>query len=261
MTDIHVHLTGQSATFKAVFIVILIAVAAAAGSLVGTCGPEAVVSVALWGADLFTGDDRPYQVAVALPLTGPDSKAGQEVFEAALRYWNQNAATHRVMGISLMPYDDKDDTAIAREVAQQLVDDDKVLAVIGPFSSSTAKAVMPTYIRGNKSEGELPVIMPVPTATTTTALAGKLGGMATLRLPPNNQKQAEDGIHFCSQKLRAETYAIVRDQTNPEYSNDLGYAFKREISKAGEKVVFDIGVGGHSGRLWCDCFDRSAPIA
>ena len=87
-----------------------------------------------------------YNVGVSLPLSGKYEKQGKGMLNAIKLYFdNLNKELPKDVEIQLIVKDDKGDVATARKIAQDFVKNDKLIAVIGNFSSKTALATADIY--------------------------------------------------------------------------------------------------------------------
>lgn len=86
-----------------------------------------------------SGYRKTYSVGVSLPLSGSEAPDGQSML-AAIRFAADEANRTGAAGdgrIELVVKDDKNDPAVARQVAEELTRDSHVLAVVGPYYAST----------------------------------------------------------------------------------------------------------------------------
>lgn len=110
-------------------------------------------------------DSAPVYIAVATSMTGNGAPFGKEIVNSvqmAVDDANQNGGAngHR---IELLVYDDKDDPATAKQVAQQIVDDGRAMIVIGHRVSAASVAAGPIY-----AQAGIPVISSTSTADNIT---------------------------------------------------------------------------------------------
>lgn len=106
---------------------------------------------------LAAGARADYRVGVALPLSGPEKKAGELMRDALRLSADQVNKAGGVKGqrVELVIEDDGDDAAKAAEVAKRFAADPGITAVIGHYSDVTAVGVTPIY-----DKAKLPVIFP-----------------------------------------------------------------------------------------------------
>ncbi|MCI8506289.1 MAG: ABC transporter substrate-binding protein [Lachnospiraceae bacterium] len=97
------------------------------------------------------------KLAAPIPLTGPNSQYGiayRNALEMAVKEFNENGGLNGTE-VVLEVLDDQSDVTQATNLANQLIDDPDVFAVVGTFGSSVGMAVAPTY-----QEGGMPLIAP-----------------------------------------------------------------------------------------------------
>lgn len=103
-------------------------------------------------------------------------------------------------------------------------DEVEVVGVIGHVTSTVTHAYGRFYGRER-----LPLVLPLSTATDlTNYLRGTCKVPAVLRLPPSNDKQAELISKFLSDQ-QALRVILVKDLSNPEYSDDLIEGFRNHF--------------------------------
>jgi branched-chain amino acid transport system substrate-binding protein len=90
---------------------------------------------------------KPIKFAVALPMTGDNSEYGKRFLLSAqmmIEKWN---STGGVLGqqIEIVNYDDKNSAEEAASIAQKIVSDKDIIAVLGHFSSGVSMTAAPTY--------------------------------------------------------------------------------------------------------------------
>jgi len=106
-----------------------------------------VVLVAGCGGGSGAVDEDTLYVAVAGPLTGPCAQDGEAIkngAQLAAEIINQNGGINGKQ-VELVFEDDRSDPKEAANIANKLVNDDKVLAVIGHYNSSCTLAAAPIY--------------------------------------------------------------------------------------------------------------------
>lgn len=209
----------------------------------------------------FAADTHQPTIVAILPLTGPDSWSGRQI-QAAIEYAHEDrciADPEFCANVSLRILDDRGDVEVARRHARDAAEDSDVIAVIGHFSSSVTSDVLSIYC---DEDVDLPLIMPVPTATHITYSARNIGCSASVRLPPSNQLQGQqlaelvrhiEEHHDHNEHDGTTRYiALFRDQNNAEYSNSLGREFASALSADSSinyKLAIDIAVSGPNGGL------------
>jgi ABC-type branched-subunit amino acid transport system substrate-binding protein len=86
-------------------------------------------------------------IAIAGGMTGNGSASGQEMVQSAHLYFDRLNAEGGVNGhpVELLVYDDQNTPELAKQVAQEIVDDGRVMLVIGHSTSTASAAASPIY--------------------------------------------------------------------------------------------------------------------
>lgn len=155
--------------------------------------------------------------------------------QAAAANWNQYEATSR-QNIEVVTFYDEGDPERAAQVAQQIVDDGRFVAVIGHTYSSTSEAAAPVY-----EAASMPAISPSATADDVTS-----GRPWYFRTVFDNSQQGKDIALYALGALETRTAAVVAtDDTYGEtIRSGFAAAFTRPTrlydSKFRGKVLADI---------------------
>ena len=97
------------------------------------------------------------KIAAPIPLTGANSQYGiayRNALEMAVKEFNESGGLNGT-DVVLEVLDDQSDVTQATNLANQIIDDPDVFAVVGTFGSSVGMAVAPTY-----QAGGMPLIAP-----------------------------------------------------------------------------------------------------
>src|SRR5688572_33242716 len=106
--------------------------AAALAALLAACGPK----------------EKVVKIAVAVPLTGDRGTEAQGLRRAVeLAVEQANAAKRFPYKLVAAPYDDRADPKEAVNVANLIVSDPRVVAVVGPYNSGCAIPAAKVYAR------------------------------------------------------------------------------------------------------------------
>jgi branched-chain amino acid transport system substrate-binding protein len=118
----------------------------------------------LWPRDDLGGN--PIYIAFAAGLSGSGAESAVEMQRGLQVYVDYANSNGGIQGrpIQIVSFDDRDNPEIAVEVANQIVADDRFVAVVGHRLSSTSLAAAPIY-----SAAGLPMITPTATADDVTA--------------------------------------------------------------------------------------------
>jgi branched-chain amino acid transport system substrate-binding protein len=186
----------------------------AAAAALSACGPKI--------PDTLT-------IAVAQPLSGPQAGRGKDLLDGAkLAVEEINKAGFKIAGkpvtLELVSVDDKADTATAKKVAQDLVDQ-KVFAVLGHLSSEITAQTIPIYKQGDV----------VQLFTSSAAELTSLGDGNAFRLVANDAMQAKAVAGYASESLRAKSVAMIHE--NSAYGNPMKSDVAAELSKAKKNLA------------------------
>src|SRR6185503_8016493 len=167
-------------------------------------------------------------IAVAQPLTGPQAGRGKDLLDGAkLAVDEINKSGFKIAGkpvtLELVSVDDKADTAVAKKVAQDLVDQ-KVFAVLGHLSSEITEATIPIYKAGDV----------VQLFTSSAAELTKLGEGNTFRLVANDALQARAVASYATDTLRAKNGAMIHE--NSAYGNPMKTDVAAELAKTKKQL-------------------------
>ncbi|MFM1651753.1 ABC transporter substrate-binding protein [Brevibacillus sp. B_LB10_24] len=114
--------------------------------LVSGCGNQASSGSSQGETNPDTGA-REVTIGLSAPLTGNSAQYGKDFRNAITLAINEFNAKAGPIKVNLMEMDSKDDPKEAASIAQKLVDNQNVIAVIGDFSSTTSMAAAPIYQR------------------------------------------------------------------------------------------------------------------
>jgi ABC-type branched-subunit amino acid transport system substrate-binding protein len=108
----------------------------------------AVVAVA--ASLVFLRREQPGEtvyIAIVGGMTGNGAASGQETVQSARLYFDRLNAAGGVSGhpVELLVYDDQNDPELAKQVAQEIVDDGRAMLVIGHSTSTASVAASPIY--------------------------------------------------------------------------------------------------------------------
>ncbi|UOF92520.1 ABC transporter substrate-binding protein [Fodinisporobacter ferrooxydans] len=175
-------------------------------------------------------DKNTITLGVITSITGGDSefgKAQKEGYELALQEINKNGG---ILGkqVKLEYLDDKSSAQEAAKDVDQLVNQDHMKLILGPYSSGSALAVVKkatTY--------KVPVIVPTATAANVT----ETGSKYVFRLCATSDDYAKAMVELFKKQGDVKTLAIVHEDQNFGASADK--AMKKFAQEAGIQVVDD----------------------
>ena len=173
---------------------------------------------------------KPGRIGIITALTGSQQAFGQahdRGFDIALEEIN---ASGGVLGkpLEVVKYDDQSKADIAAQGVAKLVDQDKVTALIGSYSSESTKAIVPLVARRG-----VPLLM--PTATADNVLDNTQGW--SFRLCSGATDYANAMVAFFKNAGLPKSIAIVYENTNFGQAN--GAAMKKAATEAGIPIAAD----------------------
>jgi branched-chain amino acid transport system substrate-binding protein len=195
-------------------------------------GIVAVLGLSLPGAGCRKRDPNEILVGAYLSLSGPDTTFGtdsREGIELALEEVN---AAGGVKGkhLAVLYEDDKSTTAEASQKVRQLIDRNKVVALLGEVASSRSMAG--GLIANTK---HVPMITPSSTAVGVTR-----GREWVFRTCPTDDQQGAVGARFVRENLDRRRVAIFF-AAQDTYSSGLARSFRESFKKLGGEIVADKG--------------------
>lgn len=174
------------------------------------------------------------RLAVAAPLTGDQGTEGQGLLRAVeLAVEQANASGRFPYRLEAAPYDDRADPAEAVNVANLIVSDARVAAVIGHYNSGCALAAAPVY-----AANDMPMITPSatnPKLTLEQLAPGWPGPRVVFRLVPTDDAEGRYAAAFAYRRLRRRRIAVIHDGT--AYGRGLADEFAAAFRKLGGRVV------------------------
>ncbi len=183
-----------------------------------------------------------YRLALAVPLTGDIAAMGlgmKRGADLAVEEVNKQGRFGRV--IELKAFDDRADPKEAVNVANQIVSDNNIAAVIGHFNSGCSIPAAQVYARKD-------LLMITPGATNPKLTLQQLEpawkwNKVIFRVNTTDDVQGQFSANFLFKKFKLKSVAIVHDKT--PYGQGLAEEFKKQFETNGGTVLsFDgISVG------------------
>lgn len=168
------------------------------------------------------------KIGVVMPLTGQISSFGQSAQNGLKLLQDQTNAKGGVNGskIQFVFQDDGGNAANSVTVGQKLINNEKVVAIVGPLTSTCANALAPIC-----QQYKIPMV----TGTATNSKVTSNGDFVyrTCFIDPFQGKVV---AKLAAEDLKAKTAAILYNNGD-DYSNGLAQAFKTAFEAAGGKVV------------------------
>ncbi|MEU8134506.1 branched-chain amino acid ABC transporter substrate-binding protein [Streptodolium elevatio] len=221
------------------------------------------------GSDDDSGDGgKTYTIGFQAGLSGENAQLGiNEANGAELAVVQWNNQPNVPFKIKLTKSDDEASETKAASAAQKLIDDSKVIAVIGPAFSGPTKASGALY-----AQAKLATVS--PSATNPTLTDPSNGFTSLLRGVPNDFAQGSGMATYYAQKLKLKKVLIVDDKS--EYGVGLSDVAKAELTKAGVQVVSEsvpkgtpdytsaattVKNSGADGMIYAGYYQDAAPFA
>lgn len=168
------------------------------------------------------------KVGVYGDLTGQTSSFGQSTRNGIQLAVDEINAAGGVNGkkIELVVEDDQGRPEQAKTVVSKLVNQDKVVAVLGEVASTNSLAAAPVA-----QEAKIPMISPSSTNPKVTEVGDYISRVCFI-----DPFQGSTMAKFAATTLKAKTAAILGD-VNSDYSKGLTQFFEEEFTKQGGKVL------------------------
>ena len=222
-------------TFKRMALMVLILallapVLAACGSTATTAATTAGTTAATTAATTTAAAGGTIKIGGLAPLTGDVSVYGIAAANAIKLAISEINKAGGVLGkqIEYIVYDEKGDATEAVTAYNKLVEQDKVIAIIGDITSKPTIAVAKLAAKIN-----LPMISPTATALDVTAQ-----GPSIFRACFIDPFQGKVMAAFAGESLKAKKVAVIYN-SGDDYSVGLADAFKAEAKARGIEVVAD----------------------
>jgi branched-chain amino acid transport system substrate-binding protein len=179
-----------------------------------------------------SGSDAPAEGDIVIggifPLTGPIATFGISSRDAILLAFEEINANGGVLGRNLVfkVEDNKSTQADSATAAQKLIQQDKVVAILGPVASSNSLAAAPIA-----QEFGIPLLSPTSTNPAVTQVGDFIFRAAFI-----DPFQGAVMANFAVKDLEAKKAAIMTD-ANSDYSIGLGEVFEEVFTAAGGEIV------------------------
>ena len=183
--------------------------------------------------------EKVVKIAVAVPLTGDMGTEGQGLRRAVeMAVSEANAAQRFPYKLVAVPFDDRADPKEAVNVANLIISDPRIIAVVGHYNSGCAIPAAKVYARA-------PVAMITPAATNPEVTAQQLspdwiGPKMVFRVVPTDDVQGSYAAEFAFKRLGKRCMSLLHDKT--PYGQGLAEQFKKVFIRLGGEVVTEDGV-------------------
>jgi len=173
------------------------------------------------------------KIGVAGPFSGPNATYGAQYWKGASQAAEDINAAGGINGekIVLVQGDDACEPKQAVSVANRLVDQDKVMAVVGHFCSSSTMPASEVYDEAG--------VLAITPGSTNPQITER--GMKTMfRMCGRDDQQGAIAADYIIDKLKAKKVAIIHDKDT--YGQGLADATKASLEKRGVKEVLYEGL-------------------
>ncbi|ADO82202.1 ABC transporter substrate-binding protein [Ilyobacter polytropus] len=169
------------------------------------------------------------KIGSILPLTGDIATFGESSKNGLLILQDEVNEAGGINGkkIEFLFEDDENKPASSASVAQKLINNDKVVAIIGSIASKCSIAVGPIA-----TQSKIPMITPTSTNPKVTTQGGEYVFRACFIDPFQGKILAK----FSAEDLKAKKAAVLYDVAN-DYSKGLAEFFQKGFEEAGGEVV------------------------
>ena len=189
--------------------------------------PAVIVGVGLASLPLAAAAQTPIKIGASMSVTGTYAKPGsyqKEGYDVCIDELNAKGG---LLGrkVELVIYDDQSQPATAVKLYEKLITEDKVDAVMGPYSSAVSEAVANVTEKYKK-------VMVAPLAATTSIFKKGRKYIFMVITPAENYL---DGLIDMAAKRRLKTVAIINEDTLFPKASAAGTA--EAAKKRGMQVV------------------------
>lgn len=191
------------------------------------------LALALSGCDLFKKKDSVIKIGLGGPISGQYAAFGDQLQKGAAKAVEDINAQGGIKGkkLELVVGDDACDPKQAVTVANKMVDQDKVLAVVGHFCSSSSIPASEVYNAAG-------VISITPASTNPTYTERGLPGV--FRTCGRDDQQGTTAANYIVDKFKSKRVVILHDKDT--YGQGLADATKKQLNARGLTEVLYEGV-------------------
>lgn len=165
------------------------------------------------------------RIGVFLPLTGENAENGLQIRNAIELYVKQYNGQKHAHQIELVVRDDRSEPKTATNIAREFARDDKMIAVVGSFTSTASMVAAPIYDKAG-----IPQISPTSSHPDFTGL-----GKYVYRGTPTQAIEAKLIADHVVDTLGSKTAAIVYRQD--DWGNSAAKVFQKSFEARGGTIV------------------------
>lgn len=168
------------------------------------------------------------KVATVTPLSGSQAAIGESIKNGAQLALEERVTEFGKLGIALKldPQDDQADPKVGVAVANRLINDKDILAVVGHYNSGVAIPSSEVYKKVN-----LVMVSPANTGVQVT----ERGYENINRICTRDDVQGPAAADFAQKELGAKSAFVVHDKTT--YGQGVADEFKKQFEKSGGQVA------------------------
>lgn len=180
------------------------------------------------------------KIAVALPLTGDIAALGQGLKRSMVMALEEAQQAHRFPDykVELVAFDDRSDPKEAVDVANRIVSDPNVVAVVGHFNSGCSIPASQVYARHH-------VVMVSPAASNPKLTLQQLDPSwrhpkAIFRVNTTDDVQGPYAAEYAFNKLHLKKVCIIHDKS--AYGQGVAEEFRKKYEALGGRVASFDGI-------------------
>lgn len=179
--------------------------------------------------------EKPKEVVIGanFELSGNVATFGISIMNAMEMAISEINAKGGVLGVNLkmIKADNKSDASESTNIATKLITQDKVVALLGPVTSTNVLAAAPVA-----TQYKIPLLTPTGTAEKVTVEDNGTTKEWVFRNCFIDSFQGVVGANFAATTLKAKTAALFIEK-NSDYAKGLGEVFKKSFTEQGGTIV------------------------
>lgn len=204
------------------------------GFVLAGCVPQSATPVP--ASDAFSGElGAPYAIGVAVSVTGGASFLGEPQRDTAVMLQKQLDAQGGVVGpdgvrhpLKLLIHDTEGKGDVAVPVTKKLIDDEKVVAIIGPSTSPESMALIPVV-----QEAEVPMISLASSSAIVQPVSDRFW---VFKVAQSNEHTAPWQVRYVAAKG---IERVANLYVNDAYGEDGAEAIRRTADEEGVEIVLE----------------------
>lgn len=185
--------------------------------------------------DIIVSSDsmKVIQIASACPLSGELEIGGKSLKNGAQLAIDNKIEVFKKLGFDLkyLPFDDKSDPDVAVDLAEKIVKNKDILAIMGHYTSGVTLETMKLY-----NDNNLAMITPSATSVEIT----KKGYKSVNRIVAKDDAQGAVAANFSFDELNAKKTFLMNDGS--EYGKGITNEFKKSYKKLGGTITNTISI-------------------